>query len=95
MATAQKMIHTLATVHSSHRQAIQTKYLGPTNFRGARIKASCESDTVTVSWNHALDVVGNHEAAAQVLLNRTGWTGEWVGGVVIGGVHVFVQARFS
>lgn len=31
------------------RQAISTKYIGPTNYRSARVKASCEAGSVTVS----------------------------------------------
>ncbi len=45
-----------------------TKYLGPTNHRGGRVKATAQSGrSVTVAWDHALDVGPNHEAAARVL----------------------------
>jgi hypothetical protein len=50
--------------------AIQTRYLGPTNHRGARIKAWTDSRSITVHWNHRLSSSDNHQAAAQQLLDR-------------------------
>ena len=73
-------------------QAITTKYLGPTNFRGSRVKASAEAGSVTISWDHALDTRQNHAAAALALLDRLGWTGEWVQGGTSDG-YVFVNAH--
>jgi hypothetical protein len=66
-------------------QAIVTKFLGPTNHRGSRVKAWCEAGSVTVSWDHAKDVGGNHDAAAEALIRKLGWDapcyrGRWVGG---------------
>ncbi len=50
------------------RQAIVTKFLGPTNCRGSRVKAtSASGHTLTVSWDHALDSDANHIAAAKAL----------------------------
>lgn len=53
--------------------AIITKYLGPTNFHGARVKASCEHRSVIVSWDDALDIAPNHDNAAQQLMRKIGW----------------------
>jgi hypothetical protein len=72
-------------------QAIETKYLGPTNHKGARIVAKCDAGRVVVSYDHALGIYGNHEAAAKALLRKLEWTGRWVGGGVAGG-FVFVCA---
>lgn len=33
-------------------QAIVTKYLGPTNHRGSRIKATCWRDSITIPYPH-------------------------------------------
>ena len=65
-------------------QAIVTKYLGPTNFRGSRVKASCEARSITVSWDDAKDVNDNHDAAARQLAKALGWDkyGKWVGGAL-------------
>ena len=49
-------------------QAIETKYLGPTNTLGSRIKASCERGSLTVQWDYSLGVEDNHRAAAARLL---------------------------
>lgn len=55
------------------RQAIVTKYLGPTNFRGARIRVKAQAGSITVPWDHALDVAENHEIAARAFAEKWGW----------------------
>lgn len=68
------------------RQAISTKYLGPTNTRGSRIKASSGSGvSVTVPYDHGLDSFANHQAAAEALCKKLKWTGTLVGGGTVGG----------
>lgn len=57
------------------RQAIVTKYLGPSNTRGSRIKATVYVGSVTIAWNHALDAWGNHEQAAFALAFKMQWLG--------------------
>jgi hypothetical protein len=64
------------------RQAIVTKYLGPTNFRGSRVKATCEADSITIPWDHAANVEKNHEIAAKALCVKLGWTWDFVGGAL-------------
>jgi len=59
-------------------QAIRTRYHGPTNVRGSRIIAKCGGGSVP--YNHALNLDGNHAAAAQLLLQRMGWPGVYHGG---------------
>lgn len=56
-------------------QAIVTKYLGATNRRGARVKATCSGGSVTLDWDDALPRDGNHRAAAMALARRMGWIG--------------------
>lgn len=62
------------------KQAIVTKFLGPTDHRGARVKATCEAGSVTVSWDYGRgnasgedDVSANHRHAATVLASKLGW----------------------
>jgi len=62
------------------RQAIVTKYLGPTNHRGSRVKATADAGSVTLSWDHALNSDANHIEAAKALARKLGWEGEFVGG---------------
>lgn len=48
-------------------QAIKTKYYGATNHRGARVKATCDAGSVTVSWDYALGTEANHDSARKSL----------------------------
>ena len=56
-------------------QAIVTKYLSPTNYRGTRIKASCAAKTIILDWCHSIDVEENHRNAAICLQDQLGWVG--------------------
>lgn len=55
------------------RQCIRTRYLGPTNHRGARIKASADADSLIVDWDYALDPGPNHRLAAKMLIGKLEW----------------------
>lgn len=68
----------------SIRQAIKTKYMGPTNHRGARMKATAEAGSVIIPYDYALDAVDNHAKAADALQLKWGWTGTLVGGAIDG-----------
>ena len=69
-----------STVEEAHRQAIVTRYMGPTNFRGSRVKATCAAGSLTLSWDDSLDTAANHAAACKALADRLGWGGKWRGG---------------
>jgi len=75
-------------------KAILTKYLSPTNFRGARIKAWDEDgNSVTVSYPHELSGEECHKVAANALCDKMKWPGKETltgGGVKGGYVFVFV-----
>lgn len=75
--------------------AIQTKYLGPTNFRGSRIKACVMEQRSALNphgmrshtghYDDALASDDNHKAAARALIAQLGWTeangyGPWIVG---------------
>lgn len=56
------------------RQSITTKYIGPTNFRGSRVKATASGgSTITLGWDDALNSDANHIAAANALMQKLGW----------------------
>lgn len=63
--------------------AVQTKALGPTNFRVDRIKATvmlgrpsdAKRETLTVSYDYGKDTEEQHKAAAVKLLSTKIWTG--------------------
>lgn len=67
------------------RQAIVTKYLGPTDCRGARIKATAFAGSITVPYDYELGIPGAHEAAARALADKFGWVGDMVGGSTLDG----------
>lgn len=51
-------------------QAIITKFLGPTNTRPSRIKATGWRGSVTVPYSHEISPVDNYRAAAEALCNK-------------------------
>jgi len=62
-------------------KAITTKYYGPTNTKGSRIKAfDCDRNTVTLSYDSALNSTNNHMKAAKALVEKMGWKGTLIGG---------------
>ena len=57
-------------------QSIRTKYFGPTNNRGTRIKATSTSgQSVTVNRDYAAEVSVDERRAAMVLCKKLGWSG--------------------
>jgi len=74
-------------------QAIQTKFHGPTNTRGARVKATADAGSVTVSWDHAIGIYENHKAAAVALARRYGWPEDLDGGSLPGSGYAFICRR--
>lgn len=73
-------------------QAIITKYFGPTNSRGSRIKAQCAAGSVTIPYPYALWGQERHRAAAVALCQKLQWTdhGALLGGQLHTGDYVFV-----
>jgi len=63
-------------------QAITTKYLGPTQNRGARVKARSQVGSLTLPYDYGLDPVENHRLAAMALADRWGWKATWIGGAL-------------
>jgi hypothetical protein len=57
----------------TYYQAIKTKYFGASNVKGARVKATAAAGSITLGWDHALNVSDNHAAAALALVEKYGW----------------------
>lgn len=55
------------------RQAIVTKYFGPRNTRGSRIKAYADAGYCYVEYDGSLSSELNHMAAAKKLADKFGW----------------------
>ena len=63
-------------VFDTNRCAIFTKYLGPTNTRGGRIKAWAKSGgklSVTIPYPHELNLSDAHASAAIALCDKLDW----------------------
>ena len=54
-------------------QAIEVKYLSPTDHKGSRFKATAPGGSITISRDYALDTNVNELAAATALFNKLGW----------------------
>src|SRR6476469_1499080 len=75
-------------------QAIETKFFGPTNHRGARIRVRCQARTMFVAWDYSLGIDHNHDAAARALAEKLAWRGSWFAGCnVAGSGNVYVNAN--
>lgn len=62
-------------------QTISTKYYGPTNTKGSRIKATTSSGiTKWFSYDYGLEGKENHIEAARALKDALYWTGDMIGG---------------
>jgi hypothetical protein len=79
-------------------KAIKTKYLGPTDYRGGRVKADDgDGNSVTIPWDHGKNSNDNHEAAMIALCKRMRWYGKVASGDVFkagmchGRVYVWVD----
>ncbi|NDY84426.1 hypothetical protein G3I67_14430 [Orrella sp. NBD-18] len=71
-------------------QTITTKYLGPTNYRGSRIKASTTTGIhITRPFNHVHSGVMVHAVVAMELAKSLGWQGQMIAGDTRTG-YVFV-----
>lgn len=55
------------------KQAIVTKFLGATDNKGSRIKATAYAVTITVEYKHELDAYENHRLSAMALAQKYGW----------------------
>jgi len=71
--------------------AIVTRYLRPTNNRGARVKATAQAGSVTVPWDYSGNVDDNHRRAAEALVHKLGWDWDLVGGTLPDGRGCFVR----
>jgi hypothetical protein len=51
-------------------QAFHTKFLPATNYRGSRIKATCDRGSITISYPDELSGDDCHRAAVNALVDR-------------------------
>ncbi len=73
-------------------QAIVTKYLGATNTKPSRIKATSASGlSLTISYPHELTSDNAHQLAARKLCDKYGWPNELLGGGLSNSEEVWVM----
>jgi hypothetical protein len=80
--------------------AIQTRFIGPTNYRGSRIVAETtdnrpstgKKDRLTVPSLCHLNPMENHMRAAALLAEKIGFYGEWTSAGTDSG-YLFVRVR--
>jgi hypothetical protein len=63
-------------------QTIDTKFHPATNHKPSRISAEASGCQVQIfiSYDHSLNVDENHTKAANMLLEKLQWTGDYIGG---------------
>ena len=61
-------------------QAIRTRYLPPTDTKGARISATTSHKRVMIPFDQSLDTPKAHRKAAQALCDRLKWNYDLIGG---------------
>ena len=72
-------------------QAIQTKFLGATSNNGSRLKAKCQSGSITWDWNYSLSDEENNRQAALSLIKKMGWKNTLLGyGVLHDGSYAWL-----
>jgi hypothetical protein len=74
------------------RQAIVVKYLGPTNSRGSRYKATCDAGSITMDADQRYNAEENAINTALRLAHKLGWDkfSDFLGGALPGSGYVFV-----
>lgn len=82
-------------------RAISTKYLGPTNTNGSRVKAIARKRegnlpalALTDSWDHSGSIEDNHARVAKLLAVKMEWSGLYIGGGTDDG-YTFVNSGLS
>ena len=75
----------------SRKVSIETKYISPSNIRGARIVAvvTCSKIKISIPYDHALNIDENHNEAAKALCRKMNWSGRLAKGATKTG-YVFV-----
>ena len=71
-------------------QAVQTKYLGPSNSHGSRIIAKCATKRIIVARDYSTNIEDDHRRVARKLILQMGWTGRWIQGCLPDETYAFV-----
>lgn len=76
-------------------KSIFTKYIGPTDHRGSRVKAADrDGNSIIISYDVSVSSDEAHDKAFLALINKMGWHGEYVAGY-LGKGRVYVDTTTS
>jgi hypothetical protein len=73
----------------SFRQAIRTRFAGPTDTENPRVIATAAAGRVVVEWDDERDPSQNHALAARALCHKFGWDLDLAGGCLPDGSYAF------
>ena len=81
----------------SSRAIIKTRFIGPTNHRGARIKATCQAGSVTIPYPYDLSSADVHWEGAKALIKKLNlqWGNQFTVGSDNDGYYFIVQDNFN
>lgn len=83
----------LSQPKANKMQTISTIYFGPTDRRGARIRARASGGySTTLPYDHKLNELDNHMAAARHLMRTLNWRKEAIGGDTATGMMWVIDA---
>lgn len=71
-------------------QAIETKFIGPTNTKGARIKAILACKSIVIPYPYEYEETEAHHYAALSLINTLQWNVSIITGKLRNGNYVHV-----
>ena len=76
-------------------QTIITKYLGPTNYRGSRYKATHTGNftSVTLNADYSMNAEANHVEAALALAEKLGWEGDYLSDYGLGTTRGMLRSK--
>ena len=76
---------------------IKTKFIGPTNTRGARIKATCQAGSATISYPYSESISDSHWLAAQELITKLSlnWGSEFTVGSDNDGYYFIPKTEYN
>lgn len=72
-------------------QTIKTRYIGPTNTKGSRVKASAGCCSIVRPWDYGFNAADNHANVAEELANSLGWNNDLFQGDFSADGYVFVS----
>ncbi|MCF6205284.1 MAG: hypothetical protein L3J47_00120 [Sulfurovum sp.] len=74
-------------------QAIEVKYISPTDIKGVRFKATCQAGSIVIDDPSTSIHCAGYEEAARALCRKLGWPYSYISGQLKNGNYAFVSAK--